>query len=62
MGVNLPGSIGDDPRIDARTARAVLRRVAKLGVPLFLHPTDAVFHDMLLEGYDGALCMSASAV
>ena len=55
MGVNLPGSVGDDPRIDAERLEPFYDYVEKLGVPLFLHPTDAVFQDMLVDGYDGAL-------
>ena len=54
MGVNLPGSVGSDPRIDAERLEPFYARVAELGVPLFLHPTDAVFQDVL-EGYNGAL-------
>ena len=47
MGVNLPGSVGSDPRIDAERLEPFYDRVEELGVPLFLHPTDAVFEDML---------------
>src|SRR5215471_2888947 len=54
MGVNLPGSIGSDPRIDAARLEPFYARVEALGLPIFLHPTDAVFVDML-DGYDGAL-------
>ena len=61
MGVNLPGSIGDDPRIDAPRLEPFYARVAELGVPIFLHPTDAVFHD-ILEGYEGALHLSLGRV
>jgi aminocarboxymuconate-semialdehyde decarboxylase len=43
MGVNLPGSIGSDPRIDAERLEPFYDRVEQLGIPLFLHPTDAVF-------------------
>ena len=43
MGVNLPGSVGSDPRIDAERLEPFYARVEELGVPLFLHPTDAVF-------------------
>ena len=31
-------------------------------MPLFLHPTDAVFQDMLAEGYGGALFLSLGRV
>jgi aminocarboxymuconate-semialdehyde decarboxylase len=61
MGVNLPGSIGTDPRIDAARLAPFYARVEELGLPIFLHPTDAVFVDML-EGYDGALHLSLGRV
>lgn len=61
MGVNIPGSIGADPRIDAERLEPFYARCAELGLPMFLHPTDAVFADML-EGYDGALHLSLGRV
>jgi aminocarboxymuconate-semialdehyde decarboxylase len=61
MGVNLPGSIGSDPRIDAERLEPFYARVAQLGLPVFLHPTDAVFVDML-DGYNGALHLSLGRV
>ncbi|MDE3074840.1 MAG: amidohydrolase [Chloroflexota bacterium] len=61
MGVNIPGSIGSDPRIDAERLEPFYGRVEQLGVPLFLHPTDAVFTD-ILDGYDGALYLSLGRV
>src|SRR5579871_608365 len=61
MGVNLPGSIGTDTRIDAERLAPFYERVAQLGVPLFLHPTDAVFGE-ILEGYGGALHLSLGRV
>src|SRR5581483_9021362 len=61
IGVNLPGSIGNDPRIDAERLAPFYARVEALGVPIFLHPTDAIFHD-ILEGYDGALHLSLGRV
>src|SRR6202140_5343538 len=57
MGVNIPGSIGRDPRIDAERLEPFYARIEQLGVPLFLHPTDAVFGEDL-EGYGGALQLS----
>jgi aminocarboxymuconate-semialdehyde decarboxylase len=60
-GVNLPGSIGSDPRIDAERLAPFYARVEALGLPLFLHPTDAVFVDML-GGYGGALHLSLGRV
>jgi aminocarboxymuconate-semialdehyde decarboxylase len=61
MGVNLPGSVGGDPRIDAERLEPFYAHCEKLGLPLFLHPTDAVFADML-DGYDGALHLSLGRV
>jgi aminocarboxymuconate-semialdehyde decarboxylase len=61
MGVNLPGSVGNDPRIDAERLEPFYARVAELGVPLFLHPTDAVFQDSL-DGYGGALHLTLGRV
>ena len=61
MGVNLPGSVGADARIDAERLEPFYARVEELGVPILLHPTDAVFHD-ILEGYDGALHLSLGRV
>jgi aminocarboxymuconate-semialdehyde decarboxylase len=61
MGVNIPGSIGDDPRIDAERLEPFYARVEELGIPMFLHPTDAVFVEML-EGYNGALHLSLGRV
>ena len=62
MGVNLPGSIGPDPRIDAKRLEPFYDCVERLGVPLFLHPTDAVFADMLSDDYGGALYLSLGRV
>ena len=61
MGVNLPGSVGVDPRIDAERLWPFYERVEQLGTPLFLHPTDAVFAD-ILDGYGGALHFSLGRV
>jgi aminocarboxymuconate-semialdehyde decarboxylase len=61
MGVNIPGSIGDDPHIDAERLEPFYARVEELGIPMFLHPTDAVFVEML-EGYNGALHLSLGRV
>ncbi len=61
MGVNIPGSIGRDARIDAARLEPFYARVAELGLPAFLHPTDAIFNEML-EGYDGALFLSLGRV
>jgi aminocarboxymuconate-semialdehyde decarboxylase len=61
MGVNLPGSVGDDARIDSERLEPFYAHVEKLGLPLFLHPTDVIFQDML-DGYDGALHLSLGRV
>ncbi len=61
MGVNVPGSVGDDPRIDAQRLEPFYARVEELGIPMFLHPTDAVFVEML-DGYNGALHLSLGRV
>ena len=61
MGVNLPGSVGADARIDAERLEPFYAHVEKLGLPVFLHPTDVIFQDVL-EGYDGALHLSLGRV
>lgn len=61
IGLNLPGSVGADPRIDAERLEPFYARAEELGIPLFLHPTDAVFSDML-TGYGGALFLSLGRV
>lgn len=61
MGVNIPGSIGRDGRIDDPRLEPFYDRVEQLGIPLFLHPTDVAFAD-ILDGYDGALYNSLGRV
>lgn len=61
MGLNLPGSVGREGRIDDERLEPFYEYVSRLGLPLFLHPTDAVFGD-LLEGYNGALHLSLGRV
>jgi aminocarboxymuconate-semialdehyde decarboxylase len=61
IGVNLPGSVGSDPRIDAERLQPFYARVEELGIPMFLHPTDVIFQDML-DGYNGALHLSLGRV
>src|SRR5262249_57786793 len=39
MGVNLPGSVGVDARIDAERLEPFYAHVEELGLPGFLHPT-----------------------
>ncbi len=60
-GANLPGSVGTDPRIDAERLWPFYKRAEQLGIPLFLHPTDAVFAD-ILEGYNDTLHFSLGRV
>ncbi|HTH98267.1 MAG TPA: amidohydrolase family protein [Stellaceae bacterium] len=62
MGVNLPCSIGTDARIDTERLEPFYARVEELGVPLFLHPNDTVFAEMLVDGYGGALHLSLGRV
>ena len=61
MGVNLPGSVGKDARIDAERLEPYYARCAELGLPMFLHPTDMIFSEML-DGYNGALHLSLGRV
>ncbi|MDP6172718.1 MAG: amidohydrolase family protein [Rhodospirillales bacterium] len=61
MGINLPGSVGSDPRIDAERLEPFYDRIEELGVPLFIHPTDGIFPE-ILDGYDGALYLSLGRV
>lgn len=61
IGVNLPGSVGTDPRIDAERLEPFYDRVEELGIPLLLHPTDAIFADAL-DGYNEALHLSLGRV
>lgn len=61
MGINLPGSVGPDAQIDEERLEPFYARVAELGIPAFLHPTDAIFSRML-AGYGGALHLSLGRV
>ena len=61
VAVNIPGRIGaaenlDDPRLEPLYAR-----IAELDVPVFVHPNDEAFQDVL-TGYDGALHLSLGRV
>jgi|GEM_PF-309559 aminocarboxymuconate-semialdehyde decarboxylase len=62
VGMNLPCSVGTDPRIDADRLEPVYARAEELDIPLFVHPTDVVFDEMLGGGYNGALYMSLGRV
>jgi aminocarboxymuconate-semialdehyde decarboxylase len=61
VGVNLPGSIGAEENIDAPRLEPLYARIEELGLPIFLHPTDAMFPE-ILDGYDGALYASLGRV
>ena len=61
MGANLPGSVGSYERIDAERLEPFYDRVEQLGIPLFIHPTDSIFPD-ILDGYNGALYLSLGRV
>jgi aminocarboxymuconate-semialdehyde decarboxylase len=61
MGINLPGSVGKDGVIDDVRLEPLYERVAELGLPIFLHPTDAVFADVM-QGYNDALHLSLGRV
>jgi aminocarboxymuconate-semialdehyde decarboxylase len=61
-GANRPGCGGADARIDAERLEPFYAHIEKLGLPLFLHPTDVIFQDMLSDGYDGALHLSLGRV
>jgi aminocarboxymuconate-semialdehyde decarboxylase len=61
VGVNIPGSVGDDPLIDHPRLEPYYARIEELGIPLFLHPTDALFADPF-EGYGGALHRSLGRI
>ncbi len=60
-GMNLPGSIGKDTRIDAERLEPFYDRAEELGVTLFMHPTDGIYEEML-DGYNGALYLSLGRV
>lgn len=61
FGANLPGSVGLDPRIDAERLWPFYKRAEELNIPLFLHPTDAIFAD-ILSGYNDTLHFSLGRV
>jgi aminocarboxymuconate-semialdehyde decarboxylase len=53
-GVSMPSSIGANGNIDEERLEPFYDRVEELGIPLFLHPTDAYFLDAF-PGYNGQL-------
>lgn len=60
-GMNLPGSIGTDTRIDAERLEPFYDRAEELGITLFMHPTDGIYEEML-DGYGGALYLSLGRI
>jgi aminocarboxymuconate-semialdehyde decarboxylase len=54
IGANLPTVVGNGGRIDTEQLEPFYDRVEQLGMPLFVHPADAVFQS-IHDGYDGAL-------
>lgn len=61
MGVCLPGSIGSTENIDVPRLESLYDRIEALGLPIFIHPTDAMF-PAILDGYNGALYASLGRV
>jgi aminocarboxymuconate-semialdehyde decarboxylase len=61
VAVNMPGRIGDDENLDAARFEPLYARIAELDVPVFVHPNDEAFEDVL-TGYDGALHLSLGRV
>ena len=61
VGVNVPGSFGNGTYLDAAYLTPFYDRVEELGVPIFLHPTDALLND-LFKGYDGALYLGLGRI
>jgi len=59
-GVSLPGSIAGE-NLDAPRLQPFYAHVEKRGIPIFLHPTDGMFTDVM-EGYDGGLYRSLGRV
>jgi aminocarboxymuconate-semialdehyde decarboxylase len=57
VGANLPTVVGNGGRIDTEELEPFYDRAEQLGMPLFVHPADAVF-EPILDGYDGALHVS----
>ncbi|QRP43665.1 amidohydrolase family protein [Amycolatopsis sp. FDAARGOS 1241] len=51
-GVNLPSMIGDET-VDQERLEPFFARVAELGVPLVIHPTDLAFNEVLTGYADG---------
>jgi aminocarboxymuconate-semialdehyde decarboxylase len=60
MGVNMPGSIGSRENIDVPRLEPLYARIEELGLPVFLHPSDAMFTG--IDGYNGALYTSLGRV
>jgi aminocarboxymuconate-semialdehyde decarboxylase len=61
VGANLPGSVGSYGNIDEARLEPFYDRVEQLGIPLYIHPTDSTFPEVL-DGYNGALYLSLGRV
>jgi len=61
VGANIPHVVGNNGRMDAEHLEPFYDRAEQLGMPLFVHPADAVFQN-ILDGYDGALQVSFGRV
>ena len=59
-GASFPGSIAGEPS-DALRLEPFYARVEELGVPIFIHPNDNVFLDVM-DGYEGGLYSSLGRV
>ena len=59
-GASFPGSIAGEPS-DAPRLEPFYARVEELGVPIFIHPNDNVFPDVM-DGYEGGLYSSLGRV
>jgi aminocarboxymuconate-semialdehyde decarboxylase len=57
VGANIPHVVGNNGRIDAENLEPFYDRAEEIGMPLFVHPADALFQN-ILDGYDGALQVS----
>jgi aminocarboxymuconate-semialdehyde decarboxylase len=63
VGANLPGIIGKTTHIDAEYLEPFYQRLEEIGMPLFVHPTDAALRPLRLdEKYGGALTLTLGRV
>ncbi len=61
IGVNVGGSVGQTGNIDDPALEPFYDRVEELGIPIFLHPTDGKFVE-IMDGYNGALYNSLGRI